>query len=53
MSWYTTLEDFHTATRQNERNKYLINRYQRKLKGLTNERVHGVDNGIHEETKTL
>jgi len=40
MSWYTTLEDFHAATRQNARNKYLINRYQRKLKGLSNERVH-------------
>ncbi len=43
MSWYTTLEDFHAATRQNARNKYLINRYQRKLKGLSNERVHEIN----------
>ena len=51
MSWYTTLEDFHAATRQNARNKYLINRYQRKLKGLSNERVHESISSIDERNK--
>jgi len=52
MSWYTTLEDFHAATRQNARNKYLINRYQRKLKGLSNERVHE-SNRVHESISSI
>lgn len=32
---------------------HALDRYYRAYKRLTNEQVHGVDDGIHEKTKTL